>query len=102
MRKLFFILSLILAFVCQDAQVFGQANSTNNTVYHPLVKKLKPIRRELSAGFRLNSDGWGIHVDKGYVRSQETKLSDQFHDIRLFQVELDEHKDPKEIKHAMA
>ncbi len=102
MRKLLLIPSLILTFVCLDAQVFAQAISNAKTTYKPLVKKLKPISKELSVGARLNSDGWGIYVDKGYVRSQETKLSDQFHDVRVFQVELDEHKDPKEIKHAMS
>jgi hypothetical protein len=99
MRQLFFIFPLLLLVAGPRERVVAQTISTRQAT--PLIKKPKPLRTELSAGLRLNSDGWGVFVDKGYVRSEETKYSDLFHDMRLFQIELDEHKDPKEIKHAM-
>jgi hypothetical protein len=100
MRKLFFLLPLVITLFGQGGEVAAQ--SVSSPLPASLVKKPKPIRTELSAGIRLNTDGWSFFVEKGYVRSLETKLSDQFHDIRLYQVELSEHKDPKEIKHSMS
>jgi hypothetical protein len=82
-------------------EVVAQSVSNPKPVVNPSVRKVKPIRTELSGGIRLNTDGWGVFFDKGYVHTQETKLSDQFHDMRLFQLEFDEHKDPKQIKHSM-
>ncbi len=99
MSKLFFILPLAFALSGAGMQASAQANLSTSKL--TLGKKPKPIRTELSAGFRLTTDGWVVHVDKGFVRSQEAKLQDQFHDVRLFQLELSEHKDPKEVKHAM-
>src|SRR5690606_8878525 len=52
---------------------------------------------ELSFGLRLNTDGWSVFADKGYVKSEDRK-SDYFYNIRLFQVEFGEKKHPKEIK----
>lgn len=74
--------------------------SGNKTAATPkvVIKKPKPIHTELSVGYRLNSDGWSIFADKGYVRSEETKLRDQFYDLRVFQVEFGEHKDPAQHK----
>lgn len=62
-----------------------------------LIKKPKPLRTELSGGIRLNSDGWGVFVDKGWVRSEE-RYSDLFYHLRLFQIEFSERKHPKEAK----
>lgn len=58
-------------------------------------KKIPPISKEFSVGFRLNTDGWGVFVDKGWVKSEE-KYSDLFYDIRLLQIEFAEKKHPKE------
>lgn len=99
MRKLLLAAPFILAFAALSQTVCAQG--TISSVNKLLIKKPKPIRTELSAGLRMNTDGWGIFVDKGYVRSEETKYSDMFHDMRIVQLELDEHKDPKEIKNAM-
>jgi hypothetical protein len=99
MRKLFFLLPLVAALFGPGAGVVAQ--TVSNRLPASLIKKPKPIRTELSVGLRLNTDGWSVYADKGYVRSQETKFSDQFHDMRLYQVEFSEHKDPKEIKHTM-
>ena len=77
------------------------AQTISSGTARPVVKRPKPITSELSGGFRLNTNGWSLFVDKGYVRSDETKLRDQFHNIRLFQLELSEHKNPKEVKHSV-
>lgn len=63
-----------------------------------IPKRPKPLRAELSFGYRLNSDGWSIYTDKGYVRSDEGKLSDQFFNLRMAQIEFTEHKDPRQTK----
>ena len=63
-----------------------------------IPKKPKPLRTELSVGYRMNTDGWSIFADKGYVRSEETRLSDQFYNLRVFQLEFGEHKDPAQAK----
>ncbi|RYE09292.1 MAG: hypothetical protein EOP51_33365 [Sphingobacteriales bacterium] len=60
-------------------------------------KKPKPIRGEFSGGFRLTSNGWGIFVDKGWVKSDD-KLRDYFYNTKVLQIELSEKKNPKEIK----
>jgi hypothetical protein len=62
----------------------------------PVTKKPPPLSSEFSGGFRLTTDGWGIFVDKGYIRSNEGKLHDQLYDVRLITLELAEHKDPKQ------
>lgn len=72
------------------------ATNTAATVL-PLVKKPKPIINELSAGLRLNTDGWAFFVDKGKVITKDVKRSDMFHDVRLFQYELAEKHHPKEL-----
>ena len=92
MQRGILVLGLIISTLIGHAQSVASNNGA--------LKKMKPIHSELSAGFRLNTNGWSLFVDKGYVKSNETKFRDQFHDIRLFQVELSEHKDPKEIKYS--
>lgn len=96
MRTTFYIGSIVLAL-----SAMSQAAEAQKTSVAAPVKKPKPIRSEISAGFRLNSDGWSGFIDRGIVKSKETKYSDLFHNIRLYQVELSEHKDPKEIKRAI-
>lgn len=91
--KLKFFLALILLY-------FNHAEA--QTIYRDniaLVKKIKPITTELSAGFRLNTDGWSIFVDKGYNRYENSKTSDMFYNVFLLQAELGEKKGPKEIKY---
>lgn len=63
----------------------------------PKAKKPKPLRTELSGGFRLNSDGWSIFADKGWVVSDDKKR-DYFYNTKLFQLEFSEKKHPKETR----
>lgn len=95
---------LIKGFIAVTLAAWGcpaEAQTISSTNVRPVVKKPQPINSELSGGFRLNTDGWSLFADKGYVRSDEGKYRDMFHNIRLFQVELTEHKDPKETKRSI-
>jgi hypothetical protein len=76
---------------------FAKPATVQKPIVKPKIKKPKPIRTEFSGGLRLNSDGWSLFVDKGWVKSEE-KFSDQFYNIRSVQFELSEKKHPKEIK----
>lgn len=81
----------------------SHTDSTQRTVpvqhiYRPKINRIKPIRAELSAGLSLTSNGWSFFVDKGKVKSDEGRKSDMFYNIRLWQLEIQEIKDPHELK----
>lgn len=65
----------------------------------PVIKKPKPLSKEFSLGLRVNSDGWGLFVDRGRLRSED-RNPDMFHNVRIIQVELSERRHFKEIKAA--
>lgn len=64
----------------------------------PIEKKPKPITRETSFGFRLNSDGWSAVFESGKSRAQDLKRIEQFYDLRFFQIEFSERRHPKELR----
>lgn len=67
----------------------------------PVKKRVRlppPLEQELSGGFGLTTNGWKLFADYGKIRSDEGRLSDQFHDVQLFQVEFSEIKHPKETR----
>lgn len=76
----------------------AQGQTILSSTANPLVKKPKPLTREISGGLRLNSDGWSVFAERGTIRSQDGRSSDMFNDVRLFQLELTEHRHPKEVK----
>lgn len=88
----------LIAFSFSVIATAASAQTISSGTPKPVVKKPPPLTKEFSGGFRLNTDGWSIFVDKGSIRSQETKLHDQLFDVRLLQLEITEHKDPKESK----
>jgi hypothetical protein len=90
---------IAFSFSVLSSATFAQTISSGSR--KPVAKRPKPITSEFSGGFRLNTDGWSLFVDKGYVRSEESKLRDQFYNIRLAQIELSEHKDPKETRRSV-
>jgi hypothetical protein len=67
-------------------------------VVKPLIKKPKPIRTEMSLGAKLNTNGWGGYLNKGWVKSEDSKYSDQFYNLRYVELEFDEVKNPKEVR----
>jgi len=86
---------LVGLFTLSNAALMAQ---TAKPFINTTVKKPKPLTKELSAGIRLNTDGWGLFVDKGKVISQDAKRMDMFHDVRLFQFEFSERRHPKELR----
>lgn len=85
-----------------DAQVKLRATDTVNkpnpiVIVQP-VKGPKPITNELSVGFRLNTDGWSVYTDIGKVKSKDPRHIDMFHNVRFWQIEVTEKKNPKEYK----
>jgi hypothetical protein len=68
----------------------------------PIIKPKgpKPITKEISGGFRLNSNGWSVYTDMGKVKTQDLRHSDMFYDVRLLQIEISEKKSPHEEKTA--
>lgn len=96
------ILSGVLLFATDTS--FAQAVSSTNgdtTFLRTRRTRPKPIKRELSGGLRLNSDGWSLFMDRGTVKSEDRK-SDLFYDIVFWQVEFGEKKHPMEIKRTNA
>jgi hypothetical protein len=80
----------------------GDTTVLVNTAVKPAkIKGPAPLRGELSGGFRLNSDGYAVFVDKGWLRGGEQfgqNNADRFYHVRLLQVELSERKHPKEMR----
>lgn len=72
--------------------------SSQQQLYKPKPVKFKPIRKELSFGVRLNTDGWSVFSDLGKIKSDDEKKSDMFYRVRLWQFEIAEKKDPRETK----
>lgn len=64
----------------------------------PKITKIKPVRKELSGGLALNTNGWGAYIDLGKVKSNEGKQSDMFYNVRMWQLDFEEIKDPHEKK----
>lgn len=95
-------LAIVLLFgttasIAQTGNLADTTKKTGRPAIVPKPKRPKPISRELSGGVRINTNGWGLFLNKGYVTTQD-RTSDYFYDIRLFQVEIAEIKHPKEIR----
>ncbi len=58
----------------------------------------KPIKKEVSFGYRLHTNGWSIYTDIGKVKSRSYRMSDKFYRVNFWQIELSEKKDPKQEK----
>lgn len=67
-------------------------------IIRPRVKRPKPISREFSVGAKITSSGWGFYVDRGIVKSSNSKYSDIFYNIKLWQLDFEEIKNPREMK----
>lgn len=98
------IVSCLFLSLCVAGSALAQnaVRADSGTVIRPIAKRVVPkkpkfIRAELSGGLRLNSDGWSIFVDKGWVKG-EGKQRDYFYDVKLLQIEFGEKKHFKEQK----
>jgi hypothetical protein len=95
--KHIYALFLTAAWVPASSQV-----SSTTTLTKPTPKlvspTIKPIKSELSFGYRLHTDGWSLYADYGKIRSKNSKTQDIFWNAHIFQIELSEKKHPREEK----
>ncbi len=54
-------------------------------------KIILPLTQEMSGGFRLNSDGWSIFINRGFLNNEEHKTT-------FISIDLSEKKHPKETR----
>jgi hypothetical protein len=98
-----FWLCILLLACCgsADAQAVYHATDTVETARQTQMyrkKGPKPLKHEASVGFRLNTDGWSIYSDLGKIKGFDSKHSDMYHNVRIFQFEFSEKKSPSEEK----
>lgn len=107
-----FTTALFLSVLCAlsiavHAQSVSRSSDTAKAgqhTYGPLkTKGPKPISRETSIGYRLNSDGGflfggSLFVDIGRIKSKDLKHSDMFYNVRFWEIEFTEKKNPGEYK----
>lgn len=86
-------ITLLLADV---SPAFAQLNMDSAAIARR-QNRPKPIKRELSVGFRVNSDGWSVFADRGTIAGS-SRESDKFYDVMLWQLEFSEKKHPQETK----
>ncbi len=82
---------------------FPVTSDTAGKVKHPLKVHQappgpKPIKNEVSFGYRLHTIGWSMYVDLGKVKARNVKQSDMFYNINYWQLEFSEKKSPKQEK----
>ena len=71
----------------------------NTAVKPPKVKGPKQLTSEFSGGIKINSDGYGIFLTKGWLKGGDnygSENKDKLFNVRLVEFELSERKDPKE------
>ncbi len=98
-------LYLFILFIGLNTITFAQAYKSSNgtsiaasAAKPPIVRRPPPITKELSAGFRLNTDGWSLIVESGKAKTEDTRRIDMFHDVRILQFEFSERRHPKELR----
>lgn len=97
MRKYFFIPVCLLSALLLATSAFAQVDNRDSIPVLIKKKRPKPIKKEVSGGFRLNTDGWSIFLDRGSVKNTD-KTTDYYYDLNFWQVEFGEKKHPQEIK----
>jgi len=71
----------------------------NTAIKPPRIKQPPRLRGSLGAGIQLNSNGYSLVIDKGYLRGGDAFGSinrDKFFQVRLIELEIGEIKHPKE------
>jgi len=102
-RTVLFPAAFLLAVQTGRAQTVSRSTDTLGrkqiiTTVRP--KAPKPISREISGGLRLNSDGWSLFMDLGRAKAKDAKHAEMFYNVRVWQLEFTEKKNPKEYKMA--
>ena len=73
----------------------------NTALKAPRIKKPPTLKNEMSAGFKLNSNGYGLFVQRGFLRGSDefgSENQNRFFQVRFLELELTELKNSKEIK----
>lgn len=73
----------------------------NTEIKAPRIKKPPTLKNEMSGGFKLNSDGYGFFVQRGFLRGSDefgSENQNRFFQVRFLELELSELKNSKEIK----
>lgn len=101
MSSIRFVFIFLCSFACTAADAQQQqfrAGTADSLLYRNVQqkKRTKPIHTDLSIGGRMNTNGWSIFMEKGWVRSEQAKESDRIYNRRVFQLEFGEHKHPKQ------
>lgn len=86
--------------------VFSAISDTSKKIKTPATtagprqapKGPKPIKKEISFGYRLNTGGWAMYADYGSVKARSAKTADMFYNVNFLQFELSEKKSPKQEK----
>jgi hypothetical protein len=96
---------VLLAFAAATPAFAQQAkvapDSVKKVVPATPVKKAKgpkPVKNEISAGVRLNTNGWSLYTDFGKLRAVDAKHPEMFYNMRLLQLEFSEKKNLKQEK----
>lgn len=108
LKTIFLLLILIAPFTSFGQPVrmkykdrVGDSTVIVNTAIKPQKVKRKPaLKSELSGGLRLNSDGYSIFIDKGFLRGGDefgSENRDRFFQVRVIELEFSEIKHSKEM-----
>jgi hypothetical protein len=98
------VIFFIFCFAVSNVHAQLTTNATDTVrkpqqiITYPKPKGPKPITHEVSAGFRLNSNGWSAYTDIGKVKPKDLRHSDMFYSVRFWQIEFTEKKSPNEEK----
>ncbi len=103
--RILFILFVFFCFaissIAQEGVHIYDTTTTNKkpTLVHIIPQHApKPVTHEFSLGFRLNTDGWSIYTDFGKSKAVDEKHIDRFYNLKFWQIEFSEKKDPHELK----
>lgn len=98
---------IVLSACCAAQQVVcaQSKDATTDTIQkkEPKFAYVKPkapkaISQEFAGGLRLNSNGWSVFMDLGKLKAKNPRQSDMFSNVRFYQLEFTEKKDPREQK----
>ncbi len=89
-RFLSIIFSVLI--ICSGADAIAQTIGVTKFKARPEKRKRpEPITEEIAFGFRLNTDGWSINAERGFIDNYEKKTG-------FLWMDLSEKKHPKEDK----
>ncbi len=90
MRYLVIILSLI--FLLPASNLVAQDIGITKMSKRPKKrKKAPPITQEMAGGIRMNTDGWSVFLERGFINSYEKKTN-------YLWLDISEKKNPREYK----